>query len=88
MSDPQDPTSKATDTAPQDAPVEQSLEEAALDRARAYVAELEAQARLHDEVAEVPAVEAPADRPTREEADARAREEFQRLRERSTKKTL
>lgn len=94
MSNPQDPKADAspaaTTTATKDDPIEQSLEDAALDRARAYVAELEAQAKLDDELVETPA-EAPvptAVQPTREEADAQALEEFQRLREKSTKKTL
>jgi len=82
MSDPKDPKLEATE----DAPIEQSLEEAALDRARAYMAELEAQAKLHDELAAPPPEAAPA--PSREEADAQALEEFQRLRDRSSKKTL
>jgi len=66
MSDPKDPKLEATE----DAPIEQSLEEAALDRARAYMAELEAQATLHDELAEPPpeAAAEPAAPPTREEA--------------------
>ena len=93
MSDPKDPKTEpatATATTTEDAPIEQSLEEAALDRARAYVAELEAQAKQRDELAEAPAeaAVATAAQPTREEADAQALEEFQRLRERSTKKTL
>ena len=95
MSDPKDPktepaTGTATGTATDDAPIEQSIEEAALDRARAYVAELEAQAKVLDELPAAPAEAevATAVQPTREEADAQALEEFQRLRERSSKKTL
>jgi hypothetical protein len=83
MGDPKDPT-VATETAAEDAPTE----ETALDRARAYIAELEAQARLHDELAEAPAEGATTVQPPREEADAQALDEFQRLRERSTKKSL
>ncbi len=87
MSDPRDPKREpATGTGTDDAGIEQSLEEAALDRARAYVAELEAEAALLDEPAGAPA-EAAVE-PTREESDAQALEEFQRLRDRSAKKTL
>jgi hypothetical protein len=91
VSDPRDPKREpAAGTGTDDAGIEQSLEEAALDRARAYVAELEAQASLLGEPAEAPAEApvAPAVQPTREESDAQALEEFQRLRDRSAKKTL
>jgi hypothetical protein len=79
MSDPKD-----------DDPVVQSLEEAALERARAYVKELEVDAELGDEVAGEPSDAGPAPAPalTREEADAQALAEFQKLRDRSSKKTI
>jgi mannose-6-phosphate isomerase-like protein (cupin superfamily) len=67
-------------------PVEQTLEEAALARARAHLAELDAEAALGDE--NPPASPPPAPAQTREEADAEARAEFERLRDRSSKKTL
>ncbi len=73
-------------------PLEPSLEESALERARAHVAELEAEARLADETEpQDPAAPPAAPRPpaqTREQADAEALAEFQKLRERGSKKTL
>lgn len=81
-----------------DDPVEETLEEAALARARAHLAELDAEARLAEEAAAAdpataaaavtPQAVAPRKAQTREEADAEALAEFQKLRERSSKKTL
>lgn len=86
MIDPKDPVPP-----PDEEPVEQSLEEAALDRVREHLADLQAQTRLGEELAD-PAAPSPSPAPappkTREEADAEALAEFQRLRERASKKTL
>ena len=84
MSDPKEPA------LPDDDPLEPSLEEAALERARAHLAELDAEARLTDEAAPDAAAPVAPPRPalTREEADAEALAEFQRLRDRASKKTL
>jgi len=70
-------------------PVLRSPEEIALENARAHLAELEAQARLGDELAEKASHDqAPREKaPSTEEADAQALAEFQALRSKP-KKTL
>ena len=81
-------------------PLIRTLEEQALDNAREHLADLDAQSRLSDELGGSPR-SAPAPKPSREQADAAARLEFEALRAkrqnpsesadgppRTTKKTL
>ncbi len=66
-------------------PVVRTPEETALDNARAHVLDLEAQARVGEELAGAPARETPGAPPSRADADAEAMAAFKALRDKRDK---
>jgi hypothetical protein len=64
-------------------PLIRSAEQIALDNVRERASSMDAMDRLNQELGEKPAAPKPAAKPTREEADAAARSEFEALRARS-----